>query len=58
MFRIDLSQNRLARLVQKRFSDLQLRERDHLQEWLANQPDECRCTRYLLVPPKTAKIFA
>ena len=39
MFRIDLSQNRLARLVQKRFSDLQLRERDHRQEWLANQPD-------------------
>lgn len=39
MFRIDLNQNRLARLVQKRFSDLQLRERDHLQEWLANQPD-------------------
>ena len=30
MFRIDLSKNRLARLVQKRFSDLQLRERDHL----------------------------
>ena len=24
MFRIDLSQNRLARLVQKRFADLQL----------------------------------
>jgi hypothetical protein len=39
MYRIDLSKNRLTRLVQKRFSDLQLRERDHLQEWLANQPD-------------------
>lgn len=39
MFRIDLSQNRLARLDQKRFSDFQLREREHLQEWLANQPD-------------------
>lgn len=39
MFRVDLNQNRLSRLTQKRFSDLNLRERDHLQEWLANQPD-------------------
>lgn len=39
MFRVDLSQNRLSRLAQKRFADLNLRERDHLQEWLANQPD-------------------
>ncbi|MGM1052484.1 MAG: DUF4268 domain-containing protein [Pseudomonadota bacterium] len=39
MFRVDLSQNRLSRLSQKRFADLNLRERDHLQEWLANQPD-------------------
>ncbi|MGJ8545238.1 MAG: DUF4268 domain-containing protein [Sulfitobacter sp.] len=39
MFRVDLTQNRLSPLVQKRFSDLNLRERDHLQEWLANQPD-------------------
>jgi hypothetical protein len=39
MFRVDRSQNRLSRLIQKRFSDLALRERDHLQEWLANQPD-------------------
>ncbi|MFQ6756777.1 DUF4268 domain-containing protein [Cereibacter sphaeroides] len=39
MFRVDRSQNRLSRLVQKRFSDLNLRERDHLQEWLANQSD-------------------
>ena len=39
MFRVDLTQNRLSRLTQKRFSDLNLRERTHLQEWLANQPD-------------------
>lgn len=39
MFRVDRTQNRLSRLIQKRFSDLALRERDHLQEWLANQPD-------------------
>ncbi|RWR05300.1 DUF4268 domain-containing protein [Paenirhodobacter populi] len=39
MFRVDRLQNRLSRLTQKRFSDLNLRERGHLQEWLANQPD-------------------
>lgn len=39
MFRVDLSQNRLSRLTQKRFSDLNLRQRDHLRVWLANQPD-------------------
>lgn len=39
MFRVDRSQNRLSRLTQKRFSELNLRERGHLQEWLANQPD-------------------
>ncbi len=39
MYRVDLIDNRLLRLSKKRFSDLKLRERDHLQEWLANQPD-------------------
>lgn len=39
MYRVDLTENRLSRLVQKRFSELNLRERGHLQEWLANQPD-------------------
>ena len=39
MFRVDLSQNRLSRLAHKRLSELNLRERGHLQEWLANQPD-------------------
>ncbi|WP_404471240.1 DUF4268 domain-containing protein [Vreelandella venusta] len=39
MFRVDRAQNRLSRLTKKRFADLNLRERDHLQEWLANQPD-------------------
>lgn len=39
MFRVDRLQNRLWRLTQKNFSDLNLRERDHLQEWLAKQPD-------------------
>ncbi len=39
MFRVDRGQNRLSRLTQKKFGDLALRERDHLQEWLVHQPD-------------------
>ena len=39
MFRVDLSENRLVRLDERRFADLNLRERDHLQEWLARMPD-------------------
>ncbi|WP_138935315.1 DUF4268 domain-containing protein [Roseovarius arcticus] len=39
MFQVNRSENRLKKLEEKRFSDLNLREREHLQEWLANQPD-------------------
>ena len=39
MFQIDLAQNRLLRLKERRFADLNLRERDHLQEWLVRMPD-------------------
>ena len=39
MFKVDRSHNRLRRLETRRFSDLRLREREHLQEWLAHQPD-------------------
>ncbi|MFP1630964.1 DUF4268 domain-containing protein [Zhengella sp. ZM62] len=39
MFRVDRDQNRIFRLDRSRFADLNLREREHLQEWLANQPD-------------------
>ncbi len=39
MFRVDRSSNRISRLSRKRFGDLALRERDHLQEWLVHQPD-------------------
>ena len=39
MFQVNRTENRLHKLEEKRFSDLALRERDHLQEWLANQPD-------------------
>lgn len=39
MFQVDLAANRLSRLEPRRFTDLNLREREHLQEWLANMPD-------------------
>lgn len=39
MFRIDLKSNRLTRLEERRFADLNIRERSHLQEWFANMPD-------------------
>ena len=39
MFQVNRSKNRLKKLEEKRFSDLNLREREHLQEWLANQSD-------------------
>ena len=37
MFQVDRSKNRLKKLEEKRFSDLNLREREHLQEWVAKK---------------------
>ena len=39
MFQVIQSTNRLVRLEECRFSDLRLREREHLQEWLAHMPE-------------------
>lgn len=39
MYQVNRSENRLKKLEEKRFADLNLREREHLQEWVANQPD-------------------
>lgn len=39
MFRVDVSENRLLRLEQRRFTDLNIREREHFQEWLVRMPD-------------------
>ncbi|MDE2845404.1 MAG: DUF4268 domain-containing protein [Gemmatimonadota bacterium] len=39
MFKVDLSENRLVQLEERRFSDLKLNERDHLQEWLVHTPE-------------------
>lgn len=39
MFRVDRVNNRITRLARKSFSQLGLRERDNLQEWILHQPD-------------------
>jgi len=39
MYTIDKDSNRISPLVIKRFSDLGFTERNHLQEWLANEPN-------------------
>ncbi len=39
MFQVDRPKNKLRRLEERRFTDLQLREREHLQEWLADMPE-------------------
>lgn len=39
MYKINKSTNRISRLATKRFSDLGFTERNHLQEWLANEPN-------------------
>lgn len=38
MYRIDRTANRIKPLERKTFAELQFRERDHLQEWIANHP--------------------
>lgn len=39
MFIIDSKKNRITKLQQKSFSELGFRERDHLQEWIANNTE-------------------
>lgn len=39
MFKIEKNENRIERLAPRSFSELGFRERAHLQEWIANQPD-------------------
>lgn len=39
MFRVDRHHNRISRLTKRKFSDLGIRERENLQEWLVHQPD-------------------
>ena len=39
MFQVIRSTNRLVRLEERSFGDLKLREREHLQEWIAHTPE-------------------
>ena len=39
MFRINRQTNRLEPIQEATFSALQFREREHVQEWLANHPE-------------------
>lgn len=39
MYRINKSENNITKLEQRLFSELGFRERDHLQEWIAKNPD-------------------
>ena len=56
MFQVNRSENRLVRLEERRFSDLSLREREHLQEWLAWMPEALR--EELLIVQKEFDGFA
>lgn len=38
MYIIDKEKNRISKLEEKTFHDLKFKERDHLQEWIANNP--------------------
>lgn len=39
MYLIDVHKNRIQNLTKKTFTELGFKERQHLQEWLANQPE-------------------
>ncbi len=39
MYLINRSENRISKIEKKTFSELEFRERDHLQEWIANSPE-------------------
>lgn len=38
MFIVDKAKNEMTRLEKKTFTELGIKEREHLQEWIANQP--------------------
>ena len=40
MFRITKSKNRIDKIRQKTFSELHFKEREHLQEWIANNSEQ------------------
>ncbi len=48
MYQIDKNQNRINRLEEKTFAQLGFKEREHLQEWIANDP-ECLGEELLII---------
>ena len=49
MYRISKVDNRIQKLEARKFSDLGFRERDHLQEWLANYPEALEAAGLLII---------
>jgi len=45
MYRINKSTNDIEKLDERLFKDLGFRERDHLQEWIAKNPEVLGCYR-------------
>lgn len=39
MYRVDKASNNVVKLEQRLFKDLKIKERDHLQEWIAKNPE-------------------
>jgi Domain of unknown function (DUF4268) len=39
MYLINRSENRISKIEKKTFTELEFREREHLQEWIANSPE-------------------
>lgn len=39
MYKINKTNNNVLKLEQKLFKELQIREREHLQEWIAKNPE-------------------
>jgi hypothetical protein len=39
MFVVDKNANKISRINERSFSELGFREREHLQEWLENEPE-------------------
>jgi uncharacterized protein DUF4268 len=48
MYQIDKKQNKINPLEEKTFSELGLKEREHLQEWIAKSPS-CLCEELLII---------
>lgn len=58
MFKYNRSENRLDRLKKRRFGDLNLQERPHLQEWLAQMPEALEIEARQSVPTWVAPLLS